>query len=258
MSDGDRGLTALSLPELRSLLSAIEARALPCPLGRAALVAHGCDEDAVEDLLAVLGTVDAAAATGALRIAIAERILRPPPHLDLVWTGPDPRLGHARDTAVLVRELFEGARSSVLIAGYSFDHGQDIFAALHAGMRDRGVTVDVFVDVPRRAAAAEAVDEHVRTFVDELLGRNWPFGPPWPTVYYDPRTVTPGGTVSLHAKCIVVDARRTLVTSANFTDRGQTRNLELGVLVDDPEFGGRVAGQWRSLVDAGLLRAVSR
>ena len=256
MSDAERGLTALSLPQLRSLTEAIERGELACPVGRAALIQHGTGPG-TDDVLAALGELPRDAALAALRIALAERVLRPPPHLDLVWTGPDPRLGHARDTAVLVRELFEGAQASVLIAGYSFDHGQDIFAALHAGMRDRGVTVEVFADVPGRAATAQGLAAHVRAYVDTFLGRNWPFGPPWPTIYYDPRTVAPGGAASLHAKCIVVDGRRTLVTSANFTDRGQTRNVELGVLIDDPGFGARVVGQFRALVDSGLLVPVS-
>jgi len=56
-----------------------------------------------------------------------------------------------------------------------------------------------------------------------------------------------------HAKCIVVDDREALVTSANFTDRGQTRNIEVGVLIEDSRFASRLAGQWRGLVETGLV-----
>ena len=52
---------------------------------------------------------------------------------------------------------------------------------------------------------------------------------------------------------VQVRDRKALVTSANFTDRGQTRNIELGVLIEDPTFASRLAGQWRGLVDAGLV-----
>jgi len=250
-----RGLTGLSLPELRSLCAAVEHGELGCPVVETELVARGCGGDAVRDILAALGGLDRVGALAVLRVAVAERELRAPPHLDLVWTGPETRLGQARDTAVLVRELFEAARTSVLIAGYAFDHGRDIFAALHAAMRDRGVVVEVFMDVPRAPAAP--VETHVREYVSKVFAENWPFGPPYPAVHYDPRTVSPGSTASLHAKCVVVDARHTLITSANFTDRGQTRNLELGVLVDDPDFGARVVGQWRALANAGLLETVA-
>jgi len=43
------------------------------------------------------------------------------------------------------------------------------------------------------------------------------------------------------------------VTSANFTDRGQTRNIEMGVLVDDPGLANRLVHQWRGLIEPGLV-----
>lgn len=57
----------------------------------------------------------------------------------------------------------------------------------------------------------------------------WTFGLPKPDVYYDPRTATPGPPwASLHAKCVIVDDENAFITSANFTDRGQSRNIEVG------------------------------
>ena len=44
--------------------------------------------------------------------------------------GPEAPAGTARDTAVVLRELFEGARESVILAGYSFDHAA-VLAPLH-------------------------------------------------------------------------------------------------------------------------------
>jgi phosphatidylserine/phosphatidylglycerophosphate/cardiolipin synthase-like enzyme len=61
--------------------------------------------------------------------------------------------------------------------------------------------------------------------------------------------------VSLHAKCVVVDERWSLVTSANFTNRAQTRNIELGVLIDDEPFAQKITGQWRALVRASHVIA---
>lgn len=51
----------------------------------------------------------------------------------------------------------------------------------------------------------------------------------------------------------MIDGRHTLITSANFTFSGQERNIELGVLIDDPAFADRVFEQWRRLVNDGLL-----
>ncbi|XXY54836.1 phospholipase D-like domain-containing protein [Sorangium sp. So ce269] len=88
-----------------------------------------------------------------------------------------------------------------------------------------------------------------------FLREVWTFGLPKPDMYYDPRTAMPGPPwASLHGKCIVVDEERTLITSANFTDRGQTRNIEAGVLIDDGPFAEEVSAQWRLLIRAGLVR----
>jgi len=87
----------------------------------------------------------------------------------------------------------------------------------------------------------------------EFLAKNWPFGDPYPDIYYDPRTVTPNSKVSLHAKCLVIDEARALVTSANFTFSGQQRNIEMGVLIEDPSLATRLVHQWRALIDTGLV-----
>lgn len=190
-----------------------------------------------------------------LLMVAADRADRPPPHLDLVWTGPETRIATSRDTAMLVRDLFANARREVLIAGFSFDHGEEIFEPLHAVMRDHAVETEIYLQIDRAPPGAD-VDAHVRDVARRFLTSNWPFGVPMPTLYYDPRTALPGSVASLHAKCIVVDLAKTLITSANFTDRGQTRNVELGVLIDDPDFAARVATQWRSLAQADHLVAI--
>jgi len=47
--------------------------------------------------------------------------------------------------------------------------------------------------------------------------------------------------------------RAPFVSSANFTTRGQDRNIETGVLLEDPHFARQLEGQWLSLVSAGLV-----
>lgn len=77
---------------------------------------------------------------------------------------------------------------------------------------------------------------------------------PFTTTPALPFAVTfPATTATLHAKCVVVDDERSFITSANFTDRGQPRNIEAGVVITDGAFSEQLAGQWR-LVSAGLIR----
>jgi phosphatidylserine/phosphatidylglycerophosphate/cardiolipin synthase-like enzyme len=81
---------------------------------------------------------------------------------------------------------------------------------------------------------------------------------PQPELYYDPRSVEQAAHASMHAKFVVVDERFTLITSANFTGRGQSRNVEVGVLIDDSAFAVWVLEQWRGLVAAGLVERYTR
>lgn len=68
-----------------------------------------------------------------------------------------------------------------------------------------------------------------------------------------PRSAAARAPSSLHAKCVVIDDAISLVGSANFTDRGQARNYEAGVLLHEAAFARRLGGQWWSLVEAGRL-----
>src|SRR5262249_901124 len=153
------------------------------------------------------------------------------PVLELVWTGPEARYSTTRDTSVVVSQLFASARREVIIAGFSFDDGATIFEPLHARMCEAAVEASLYTDI-RRAPSEETGNlRHVDRIIETFLASNWPFGDPVPKLFYDPRTITANAVASLHAKCIVVDDLRALVTSANFTDRGHTRNIEVGVLI---------------------------
>jgi len=230
----DRGLTEVALPDLEALLRLIERERIRPPATEAALASHGLEH--IFEHLGALARLDSASLQSFLRIAIAERRHRPVPRVDLVWTGPEALVSTARDTLVVVRELFENAQKSVLIGGYAFDHGKDISAPLYKVMAERAVDATIFLNS-----------------VEGFLEENWPFGEPLPTIFCDPRTAESESRFSLHAKCIVVDEARALVTSANFADRGQTRNIEMGVLVDDPGLATRLVLQWRGLIESGLV-----
>lgn len=241
------GLTELSTSELEALLRALRAGAVRGPLDAVALADANLSELANRSNMLV--GLELSAAVAVVEAVLAERRDTDEPRLDLVWTGPEHKGSAARDTAVVVRELFSKATRDVLVAGFAFDHGKDILEPLHLAMRDRGVSAEIFLNIGR-APTGRSVDAHVALTLTDFWRDNWPFGDPRPTIYYDPRTVDPRSTISLHAKCIVVDERLTLVTSANFTQRGHERNLEVGVLIDSTSFARHLVHQWR----AGALR----
>lgn len=234
---GFRGLLDVSLPELEHLMSSIERSSIVPPLTASKLQAAGLGDRGLD----WLAGLDRDSTLAILRAIVAERSSRPVPRLDLVWTGPEAIVSPARDTAVVVRELFDRAERSVLVAGFSFDHGADLLEPLHRAMRDRGVDARIYLHIQDEAGA------------ERFLQRNWPFGPPHPRLFHDPRTIGDPPLANLHAKCMVVDARFSFVSSANFTDRGHTRSIEVGVLIEDRTFARHLLGQWQRATDAGLL-----
>jgi hypothetical protein len=237
--------------DLERLLREVERGAVRPPLGRAALGAAQLGH--LHRTLAALDGLDAKAVVAVLGAALAERAAAQGATVSLVWTGPEGKSGWAQPTGAVVRELFGRAQRSVLVAGYSFDHGAEILEPLHAAMRARGVVVSLFLHLERAPRRTEDLAAWARGQIATFLARNWPFGPPLPELFYDPRTVVPTSLESLHAKCIVVDERVSLLGSANFTDRGQTRNVEVGAVIEDEGFARALASQWRSAVAAGVF-----
>lgn len=57
----------------------------------------------------------------------------------------------------------------------------------------------------------------------------------------------------MHAKVVVVDGERTFVSSANFTESAQFRNIEVGVAVRSRALACQLTDFFDSLLHAGTL-----
>ena len=178
--------------------------------------------------------------------------------IEFVWSGPEMPGAASRDTSVVVRELFSNAESSVLIAGFAISHGNEIFRALAERMISvPTLTVRMFLNVPRDDNDRSSNDEILHSFYLTFKNKHWPWAK-YPEVFYDPRALETNSSrrASLHAKCLVIDRKMCFVTSANFTESGQARNIEVGVLFEDRNLASSVHDQFESLVTYGLLRPI--
>lgn len=247
-------LAGVSTSALERLRDAIDSRSLDTPLTRSSLVGFGI-RNQLDALSAALSGHSRLACLAILDVVLAERAEHDLPAPELVWTGPEGDRATARDTAIVLRELFESAREHVILAGYSFTHAKSVLAPLHATMKAHAVRASFFVDITQPRVATDPPERHAEEALADFLHASWPFGPPYPALYYDERAIVPPPPFSiLHAKCVVVDSARAFVSSANFTMQGQERNIEVGVLLHDPRFAGHLARQWLALIDAGLVR----
>lgn len=251
----ERWLAEVPALVLEDLARAVESGTLRCPFDRQSLGHAGFGGH--EEPLACLAGLPTDAVLAVTRAILADRSQRRSPELELVWTGPEGTGSASRDTAVLLARLLASARESVLIAGYAFDHGTDVLRPLSEVMAAHGVPARVVLNIPRMPHGVGDVRSHVHDFAAEFLRANWPFNVAPPELLYDPRTVSADSTASMHAKCVVVDAERTLITSANFTERGQRRNIECGVFLRDREFAASMLRQWENLIGQGFLSSIS-
>lgn len=170
---------------------------------------------------------------------------------ELVWTGPESVVSHSRDTAVVVRELFAAATRSVLVSTFTIQDGRHIFAPLAARLDEcPDLKTSFFVHAGRVWRDTREDSEILREFADDLA-RQWP-GRRRPEVFYNPRTLSVDEEVraSWHAKCVIVDDEISFVTSANFTEWAQQRNVEAGVLVRSAHFTRQLRAQFDMLVQS--------
>jgi phosphatidylserine/phosphatidylglycerophosphate/cardiolipin synthase-like enzyme len=170
----------------------------------------------------------------------------------LVWSGAAEGELSIRDTRVVLDGLFARAERHVLISTFVVYNGRAVFAALGKRLRERpDLKVDLFMNLPER----DGDYVEVAAYLDEFARLHWPEGTPMPAIYFDPEVTRAGAKrTTLHAKCVVVDDRWAFVTSANFTEAAQERNIEAGVLLDHPRIAEALSGRFRALREAGKLK----
>ncbi len=152
---------------------------------------------------------------------------------DLVLSGPEAPGIATRDTAAVMHSLLAEAKQEVLLVGYTIHNAKQLFEPLALRLEvEPGLRVWCCLDIKRERNDTSPPSEIVRRFAHDFATRHWPWNPK-PEVYYDPRSLEPHGQrrSSLHAKCVVVDRRAALITSANFTEAAQERNIECGVII---------------------------
>lgn len=178
--------------------------------------------------------------------------------IELVTSGPEAPGITNRDTVVVVRELFQNANKAVLIAGYAVYQGKQVFAALARRMEEvPGLTVRMYLDVQRHPTDTSLASEVVSRFTQRFKSKEWP-GERLPEIYFDPRSLEIGAEkkASLHAKCIVVDGEVSFISSANFTEAAQIRNIEVGALIRSTQIARKIMDHFEALTQGGVLRRI--
>lgn len=256
-------IRSLEIDDLRAIADALRIGRLASPFTTAGMQRLGCANAAViaAELQELTASGWSASHIADLLDAIhGERTAhaRTGEVVDLVWTGPESLEAPSRDTAAVVEEMFRRAERSILVAGYVVYQGWRVFETLARRMDEEPeLAVRMFLNVERKAGDTSLESEILERFRKHFREKEWP-GKRLPALYYDPRSlaVEPERRSCLHAKCIVADRRVAFVSSANFTEAAQERNIEVGVFVQSIVFADHLERHFDGLARSGELKLV--
>ncbi|MEU7959576.1 DISARM system phospholipase D-like protein DrmC [Micromonospora humida] len=169
---------------------------------------------------------------------------------ELAVSGPTTVAGPVRLTSSVVVEVIRAARSRLLVASFAAYGVAEVISELLSAAQ-RGVHVDLILESSTEAggalrgaagaAATFAALRHQATF--------WH----WPAAR---RAASGNPRAALHAKLIAADDEVAVISSANLTDRALSHNIEVGVVLHDPEVVRRLVAHFRALTDprTGVLQ----
>lgn len=260
-------LLSLSRPALNDLATALEMERLSFPVHPFSLASY-VPQNLVPVIAAELNQLRQQGMTSShmaymLKLLAQERMAahQKQEQVDLVWTGPEVPGTESRDTAVVVRTLFGSARQSVLIASYAIDQGtkgHQLFQPLADRMdANPQLSVRMFLNIKRPYTSKIPTQTLLREFSENFRKNVWA-GQRLPEVFHDPRSLelSSNSNACLHAKCVVVDEERVLITSANFTEAAHQRNIEAGVLIANQVAARAIRSQFEMLVTRKILQRV--
>jgi phosphatidylserine/phosphatidylglycerophosphate/cardiolipin synthase-like enzyme len=168
---------------------------------------------------------------------------------DLVLSGPDVPGVPTAATDAVVTSLFLRAKHEIIIAGYAFHQARAILEPLANRMQESSsLKVVLHVDISRGFTDTSTSESIVLRFAQEFWKKHWPWKPR-PGVWYDPRALEMNREerACLHAKFIAIDRDTVLITSANFTEAAQKRNIEAGLLFRSPARARQLTGYFEAL-----------
>jgi len=171
--------------------------------------------------------------------------------IELVLSGPEITGIPMSDTAATMHSIIESAKDELLLVGYAVHHAQELFKHIYDKMqKNDSLKVTFCLNINRNQGDTSLESEIVHRFISEFKEKHWPWEKT-PSIYYDPRSLAMNNFqhTSLHAKCLVADRTLALVTSANFTEAAQERNIELGILIRHQDIIERIVSYFESLTE---------
>lgn len=238
---GQAAATRLGATQLRSLADRVAAGWPPT----AAMPAIPEYADAAAELLAAqraAGLRDAEAGAYLRGLAAGRAWQQAAVQVESVWSGPSTHHVPVRATAQVLLGLIGEATSELLLVTYSAKPFPPMLEALAAAAA-RDVSVTVVVETLQGAGSALAGAEPAAAFATV----------PGLSVWHWPVSQRGEDGAKMHAKVAIADRRLLLVSSANLTQSGATKNIEAGLVVRGGAAPRRAAEHLAALQAEGVL-----
>lgn len=166
--------------------------------------------------------------------------------VDVVWSGPSSHAVPVRATAQVLVDVVGESQRELLLMTYSAKPYRPLLEALGLAV-SRGVSVAAIVETLQGAGSALSGAEPATAFASVPGLELWH----WPSAGRS----TQGS--KMHAKLAVADRRVLLVSSANLTHSGVSRNIEAGLLIRGGTAPQRAAEHIAELRARGVLERLS-
>lgn len=136
---------------------------------------------------------------------------------ELVVTAPNSFGLKTRKTKTVVEELIENAERSIMLTGYSISDYFSEMIDIIVKKSTRGLYVNLYInDVERQQDKIDKLLLYAGKFIK----------------VYNYNKQNDDKMAALHAKLIVVDGKKSFISSANLSYHGMQGNIEMGILVE--------------------------
>ena len=151
--------------------------------------------------------------------------------IELITTAPPSFMLRTKRISNVVREIIENSGKSLLITGYSISEFVEDMIDTIIQKSQCGVFVKIFIN-----------DLSKQKSIDKLLRYQGKF-----LQLYD-YSNREDNMAALHAKIILADSEKAIISSANLSYHGMAGNIEMGTLIQSVKLGKQIEDVFKSLV----------
>ena len=224
----------LPLSNLEALRSGFVNGPLKYEVTKTALIGSGAPINDADDLV---GFVRARGYPPETLAAMVEAIIETRRHATdvslsqtLVVTGPATSQTENLKTGARFIQVVQHAKRELMLATFALYQGDRILEPIHDAMTlNPSLDVTLILNVARKYGD-RTKNEDILDSARQEFAKNWPW-PQMPSVWYFPESLNLNSAdrASMHAKFVIADEERCFITSANFTEAAQKKNIEVGI-----------------------------